>query len=144
MDESAPATRMRPELAVLVDWLRVSGRVAQVDYGRLLHEVLVIGRRAAFMASGHGDVDTLTSAGRIVQTHLRAAVVDHDPVALALLLEGLIPLARFVGDNPIRLLVATTVLTDEEIGAWVDAWVDEAARRNPPPTGLTAVSSDSR
>jgi hypothetical protein len=75
---------------------------------------------------------------------LRAAVVDHDPVALALLLEGLIPLARFVGDNPIRLLVATAVFTDEEIDAWINACVDEAARRNPPPTGLTAVSSASR
>jgi hypothetical protein len=35
--------------------------------------------------------------------------------ALAVLLEGLIPLARFGGDNRIRLLVATGVLTDEEI-----------------------------
>jgi hypothetical protein len=48
---------------------------------------------------------------------------------LALVLEGLITLARFVGDNPIRLLVATGVLTDEEI---LD-WVEEAARRNLPP-----------
>jgi hypothetical protein len=66
------------------------------------------------MASSHG-VDTLTSTARSVQTHLRAAVVDHDPAALAVLLEGLIPLARFVGDNRIRLLVATGVLTDEDI-----------------------------
>jgi hypothetical protein len=64
---------------------------------------------------------------------LRAAVVDHDPVALAFRLEGLIPLARFVGDNPIRLLVATDMLTDEEIDDWVDTWVDEATPRNPPP-----------
>jgi hypothetical protein len=120
---------MRPELAALIDWLRSSGRMAQVHYGRLLHEVIEIGWRAAFMASGHGDVDTLTRAGRTVQTHLRATVVDHDPAALALLLEGLIPLARFVGDNPIRLLVATGVLTHEEI---LD-WVDQEARRNPPP-----------
>ena len=116
-DGAAPAPRMRPELAVLVDWLRSCGRMADVDYGRLLHEVLAIAWRATIKASGHGDVDTLTSAGRTVQTHLRAAVVDHDPVALALLLEGLIPLARFVGDNPIRLLVATHVLTDGEIDA---------------------------
>jgi hypothetical protein len=120
---------MRPEIAALGDWLRVSGRVVQVDYGRLVHEVLAIGRRATFKASGQGDVETLTSAGRTVQTHLRAAVVDHDPAALALLLEGLIPLARFVGDNPVRLLVATGVLTHEAI---LDG-VDEAARRNLPP-----------
>jgi hypothetical protein len=68
-------------------------------------------------AGGEGidGVDTLTSTARSVQTHLRAAVVDHHPAALAVLLEGLIPLARFVGDNRIRLLVATGVLTDEEI-----------------------------
>ena len=129
MDDSAPAPRMRPELAAVVDRLRSSDRMAHVHYGRLLHEVVAIGQRAAFMASGQGDVDTLTCAARTVQTHLEAAVVDHDPAALALLLEGLIPLARFVGDNPIRLLVATGVLTDDEI---LD-WVDEAARRNPPP-----------
>jgi hypothetical protein len=120
---------MRPELAVLVDWLRVSGRTAEVDYQRLLHDIVVIARRAAFMAGGQVDVDALTSAARTVQAHLRAAVVDHDPAALALLLEGLIPLAHFVGDNPLRLLVASGVLTNEEIGDWLD----EAARRNPPP-----------
>jgi hypothetical protein len=46
-----------------------------------------------------------------------------------LLLEGLIPLARFVGDNPVRLFVAIGVLTDEEI---LD-WVDQKAQRTPPP-----------
>ena len=61
--------------------------------------------------------------------HLRAAVVDHDPAALASPLEGLIPLVRFVGDNPLQLLVATGVLTHEEI---LDC-VDEAARQSPPP-----------
>jgi hypothetical protein len=75
------------------------------------------------------DVDTLTSAARTVQTHLEAAVLDHDPAALVLLLEGLIPLARFVGDNPVRHFVAIGVLTDEEI---LD-WVDQKARRNAPP-----------
>jgi hypothetical protein len=40
---------------------------------------------------------------------------DHDPAALAALLERLIPLAHFVGDNPVRLLVAVGLLTDEEI-----------------------------
>jgi hypothetical protein len=40
--------------------------------------------------------------------------VDRDPAALAFLLEGLITLARFVGDNPVRLLVAIDVLTDED------------------------------
>jgi hypothetical protein len=103
--------------------------MAEVDYGRLLYEVVAIGWRAAIAASSHGDVEELTSAARAVQTHLRAAAVDHDPPALALVLEGLITLARFVGDNPIRLLVATGVLTDEEI---LD-WVEEAARRNLPP-----------
>jgi hypothetical protein len=99
-DESAPAPRMRPELTALVNWLRSSGRMADVDYGRLLHEIVAIGWRAAFMAAGHGHVEGLTSAARAVQTHLEATVVDHDPAALAFLLEGLIPLTRFVGDNP--------------------------------------------
>jgi hypothetical protein len=135
---------MRPELAAFVDWLRSSGRMAEVDYGRLLHEVIEIGQWAAFMAGSRGHVDPLTNAGRTIQMHLRAAIIDHDPAALALLLEGLIPLARFVGDNPIRLLVATDVLTDEEIDAWVDAWVDEAARRNPPPTGPAPTGPDCR
>jgi hypothetical protein len=128
-DESAPAPRMRPELTALVNWLRSSGRMADVDYGRLLHEIVAIGWRAAIKASGQGDVDTLTSAARTVQTHLGATVLDHDAAALAFLLEGLIPLARFVGDNPVRLLVAIGVLTHEEIGGWVEY----AARRNPPP-----------
>jgi hypothetical protein len=48
---------MRPELAALVDWLRCSGRMAEVDYGRLLPEVVAIGWRATFMAGGHGDVE---------------------------------------------------------------------------------------
>jgi|SRR2546423_52607 len=120
MDESAPASRMRSEFTALVDGLHVSGRMAEVDYGRLLHEIVVIGWRATIKASGHGHVDTLTSAARSVQTHLEAAVVDHDPAALALLLEGLIPLARFVGDNPVRLLVAIGVLADEETLDWVE------------------------
>ena len=54
-DESAPAPRMRPELTALVDWLRSSGRMADVDYGRLLHEIVAIGWRAAIATSGHGD-----------------------------------------------------------------------------------------
>jgi hypothetical protein len=78
------------------------------------------------------DVEALVSALCTVDTHLEAAVVDHDSAALVFLLEGLIPLARVVGDNRIRLLVATGVLTDEEIGDWVA----KVARRNPPPTGL--------
>jgi hypothetical protein len=80
-------------------------------------------------AGTQGDVYTLTSAARTIQTHLRATILDHDPAALALVLGGLISLARFVGDNPIRLLVATGVLTDEEIFDWVE----DATRRNPPP-----------
>jgi hypothetical protein len=52
-DESAPAPRMRPELTALVNWLRSIGRMADVDYGRLLHEIVAIGRRAAIKASGH-------------------------------------------------------------------------------------------
>jgi hypothetical protein len=122
---------MRPELAALVDWLRSCGRMAEVDYGRLLHEVVAIGWRGAIAASGHGDVEELTSAARAIQTHLRAAVVDHDPAALALVLEGLIPLARFVGDNPVRLLVAIGVLSDKEI---VDYLIKEACQNRPPPT----------
>jgi hypothetical protein len=46
-----------------------------------------------------------------------------------LLLAGLIPLARFVGDNPIRLFVAIGVLKSEEILALVD----EKPSRIPPP-----------
>jgi hypothetical protein len=103
--------------------------MAEVDYGRLLYEVIAISWRAAIKASDHGDVDTLTGAARAVQTHLEATVLDHDPAALALLLEGLIPLARFVGDNPARLLVAVGILTDEEV---LD-WAREEVRRNPPP-----------
>ena len=120
---------MRPELVTLADWLRSSGRMADVDFGRLLHEIVAIGWCAAIKAGTQGDVDTLTSAARTVQTHLQATILDHDPAALALVLEGLIPLARFVGDNPIRLLVATGLLTDEEIGNWGA----RVARRNPAP-----------
>jgi hypothetical protein len=122
---------MRPELAALADWLCSSDRMAHVDYRRLLREVIAILERTLFMVNGSTDVDVagLGSALRVVDTHLEAAVVDHDPAALVFLLEGLIPLARFVGDNPIRLLAATGVLTDEEIGDWVA----KAARRNPPP-----------
>jgi hypothetical protein len=64
-----------------------------------------------------------TSAAAVCRAHPRQTV------ACQLLLEGLIPLARFVGDNPIRLLVAAGALTHAEI---LDG-VDEAARRNPPP-----------
>src|SRR5205085_12293496 len=112
-------------------WLRSSDRMAHVHYGRLLREVIAILERTLFMINGSTDVDVegLASALRTIDTHLEAAVVDHDAAALALLLEGLIPLARFVGDDPIRLLVAIGVLTDEEI--WDG--VDEAARRTPPP-----------
>ena len=122
---------MRPELVALADWLCFSGRMAHVHYGRLLREVIAILERTLFMIKGSTDVDVegLASALRTIDTHLEAAVVDHDAAALALLLEGLIPLARFVGDDPIRLLVAIGVLTDEEIGDGVD----EAARRTPPP-----------
>jgi hypothetical protein len=122
---------MRPELAALVDWLRSSDRMAHVHYGRLLREVQQTLERTLFMINGSTDSDAegLASAIRTTEMHLEAAVVDHDPAALAFLLEGLIPLARFVGDNPLRLLVAIGVLTDEEI---LDG-VDEVARRNPPP-----------
>ena len=122
---------MRPELAALADWLSCSGRMAHVDYGRLLREVIAILERTLFMVNGSTNVDVegLGSALHTVDTHLEAAVVDHDPAALVFLLEGLMPLARFVGDNPIRLLVASGVLPDEEIGDWVA----KVARRNPPP-----------
>jgi hypothetical protein len=105
--------------------------MAHLHYGRLLCEVIAILERTLFMINASTDVDVegLARALRTTQTHLEAAVLDHDPAALVLLLEGLIPLARFVGDNPIRLLVATGVLTDEEI---FDR-AGHAARRNPPP-----------
>ena len=121
---------MKPELAAIVDWLCASGRMEDIHYGRLLREVTHIGERALFMVNSQDALQTLaTLAIRIVETHLEAAVVDHDPAALALLLEGLIPLARFVGDNPIRLFVAIGVLKSEEILALVD----EKPSRTPPP-----------
>ena len=121
---------MKPELAAIVDWLCASGRMEDIHYGRLLREVTHIGERALFMVNSQDALQTLaTLAIRIVETHLEAAVVDHDPAALALLLEGLIPLARFVGDNPIRLFVAIGVLQSEEILALVD----EKPSRTPPP-----------
>jgi hypothetical protein len=129
MEESVLAPRLRPERAVLVDWLRVSGRTAEGDDQRLLHDVVTIARRAALLTDGQVDVEELRGTARSVQTQLRAALVDHDPAALALLLQGLIPLARFVGDTPLRLLVGSGVLTDEE----ALAWVDEEARPTPPP-----------
>jgi hypothetical protein len=64
-------------LTAVVDWLRVSGRMAEVDYGRLLYEVVAIGWRAAFMASSHGGVDMLTSTARSVQTHQRSRGPAH-------------------------------------------------------------------
>jgi hypothetical protein len=120
---------MRPEFAVLVDWLHVSGRTAEVDYPRLLHDVVAIARRAAVLTDGQVDLDTLARACDAVQTHLAAAVRDHDAAARALLLEGVIPLARALGYNPVCFLVAVGVLTEDEIGDYVD----EQARRNPPP-----------
>jgi hypothetical protein len=122
---------MRPELATLADWLRSSGRMAHVHYGRLLREVIAILERTLFMVNGSTDVDVegLGSALCTIDTNLEATVVDHDPAALVLLLEGLIPLARFVGDNPVRLLVAIGVLADGEIGDWGAT----VARRNPAP-----------
>ena len=123
---------MKPELAALVEWLRSSGRMQDVHYGRLLREVTHIGERALFMVNSQDDLETLAtlaSAILTVETHLEAAVVDHDPAALALLLGALIPLARFVGDNPVHLLAATGVLTGEDI----EDWAREAARRNLPP-----------
>jgi hypothetical protein len=122
---------MRPELATLADWLRSSGRMAHVHYARLLREVIAILEQTLFMVHGSTDVDVeeLGRALRTIDTNLEATVVDHDPAALVLLLEGLIPLARFVGDNPVRLLVAIGVLADEEIGDWGA----KGARRNPAP-----------
>jgi hypothetical protein len=122
---------MRPELVTLADWLRSSGRVAHVHYARLLREVIAILERTLFMVNGSSDVDVegLGGALRTIDMNLEATVVDHDPTAFVLLLEGLIPLARFVGDNPIRLLVAIGVLTDEEVGDWGA----KVARRNPAP-----------
>jgi hypothetical protein len=78
---------------------------------------------------------------------VRAAIVDQDPAALVFLLEGLIPLARFVGDNPIRPLVAIGVLTDEEIDDYYSGGRQLlerstgypcASQRSMPPTTLAA------
>ena len=85
---------MRPELTTLADWLCSSGRMAHVHYGRLLREVQQILERTLFMINGSTNIDVegLASALPTVDTHLEAAVVDHDPAALVFLLEGLIPL----------------------------------------------------
>jgi hypothetical protein len=80
----------------------------------------------ATVALAHLDAHTADAAG----AHSPQSEPIRRANALGFLLEGLIPLARFVGGNPIRLLVAIGMLADEEI----DAWVDEAAQRNPPST----------
>ena len=131
MDESAPAPRMRPEFAILVDWLRVSGRMAEVDYARLLHDVVALTRRAALLTDGQVDVDTLTRACDAVQAHLAAAVREHDAAAQALLLQGVVLLARGLGYNPTCFLVAGGVLTEDEIEDYVAA---ETWRNPRPPT----------
>ena len=129
---------MRPELAALVDWLRESGRMAEVNYPRLVHQVDDLLGHAAFIAHDRYDLDRLACATEGVQTHLEATVRDQDAVALTLLLEALLALARFVGENSERLLVATGVLTDEEINDWVDEaalspWCTQAMPPRPPP-----------
>jgi hypothetical protein len=128
MDEGAPTPRTRPELAVLVDWLRVSGRVAQVDYPRLLHDVVALARRAALPRDGQVDLDTLACACDAVQTQLAAAAGDHDAAARALLREGVIPIVRALGYNPLCFLVDVGVLTEDEIADYVAS----PPRRNPP------------
>jgi hypothetical protein len=130
MVETAPAPRLRPELAVLNDWLRVSGRTAEVDYPRLLHDGVALARRAALRTDGQVDVDTRACACDAVQRHLAAAVRVHGAAALALLLNGVIPLTRALGYNPTRFLVAVGLLTDDEIA---DYLAEEACRTSPPP-----------
>src|SRR2546423_11046045 len=100
--------RVRSRNPGLRHWLRSSDRMAHVHYGRLLREVIAILERTLFMVNGGTDVDVDGLAGALhtIDTNLEAAVVDHDPAALVFLLEGLIPLARFVGDNPLPLLAA--------------------------------------
>jgi hypothetical protein len=122
---------MRPEFAILVDWLRVSGRMAEVDYARLLHDVVALTRRAALLTDGQVDVDTLTRACDAVQAHLAAAVREHDAAAQALLLQGVVLLARGLGYNPTCFLVAGGVLTEDEIEDYVAA---ETWRNPRPPT----------
>ena len=128
-DESPPAPPMRPELVALADWLRLSGRMPHLDYECLLLQVVAIAERATLMTGDQPDVDAITRACDAVQTHLAAAVRDQDPAALILVLEHLLPLARAVGDNPLCLLVAVGLLTDEEIADYLA----EQARRVPPP-----------
>jgi hypothetical protein len=129
---------MRPELAALVDWLRQSGRMAEVNYPRLVHQVADPLGHAAFIAHDRYDLDRLACATEGVQAHLEAAVRDQDAVALASLLEHLLALARFVGENSVRLLVATSVLTHEEINDWFDEaalspWCTQVMPPRPPP-----------
>jgi hypothetical protein len=129
---------MRPELAALVDWLRESGRMAEVNYPRLVHQVDDLLGHAAFIAHDRYDLDRLACATEGVQAHLEAAVRDQDAVALASLLEHLLALARFVGENSVRLLVATSVRTHEEINDWFDEaalspWCTQVMPPRPPP-----------
>jgi hypothetical protein len=53
-------------------------------------------------------------------------------------MEDLLALARFVGENSVRLLVATGVLTHEEINDWFDEaalspWCTQVMLPRPPP-----------
>src|ERR671931_244968 len=102
-NESTPTPPMKPEIGALAEWLRMSGRMPHLDYERLLLQVVAIAERATLLTGDQADVDAIARACDAVQTHLAAAVRDQNPVALALLLERLLPLARAVGYNPIRL-----------------------------------------
>ena len=90
--------------------------------------MVALTRRAALLTDGQVDVDTLARACDAVQTHLATAVREHDAAALALLLEGVVLLARGLGYNPTGFLVAGGVLTEDEIEDYVAA----PLRRNPP------------
>jgi hypothetical protein len=113
--------------------------MAEVNYPRLGHQVVDLLGHAAFIAHDRYDLDRLACTTEGVQAHLEAAVRDHqDAVALASLLEDLPALARFVGENSVRLLVATGVLTHEEINDWVDEaalspWCTQVMPPRPPP-----------
>jgi hypothetical protein len=92
---------MRPELAAFVDWLRESGRMAEVNYPRLVHQVVDLLGHAGFIAHNRYDLHKLACATEGVPAHPEAAVRDHqDAVALASLLEDLLALARFVATTP--------------------------------------------
>jgi hypothetical protein len=93
----------------------VTAMLASIGAARRAWGLLLTQRRRADPASAAGEA--------------RGAPSRAGP-ALAVLLESLLPLARAVGYNPIRLLVAVGLLTADAIANYL---TEEARRTLPPP-----------